>query len=597
MKSKGTSHSLWTRIAEHIEMIIVLLLIILNIFDFLEYLSPTFDYIDKISGIIAIAYLIYLISPTKIILGTKDKGVDFSLITSFILLMFNKITTAAATTYEALKESAQSIIEVSRTTTDAIPSFTWDVANIKQLTSADLTSVFYQKIIALLEFDNSIIHFKITDGTNEQLLAATTTSFSITNLGNYIDGSLFYFMKFMTENQVLMEKAAFYAGGILLILLAIYCAWKEKINTSSLLHVLHGDTKCFHKKQWRAIAIFLCFCFFFLFIFQLMVEWLGVVIDAPIAFLGILLMFVIMIKYRHLFGVGHIITELGETGERIYEEFIELFHTPYGVAVGLAGILILHLLTDFGIYIISYTIFQHEMLYFDQGPVFFAAHHIPLFSITDMFTEAKTSLLFYDLARTVNALEVIQTIWIYLLNIIGIVFLFLAPAYIWWVLFKKHKAHEQRWLLVITSIAVITFLLFPLFHLGRIEIPSVVGTDVQTTSITETDALLNMGNAFIVSMIIGAIVYLLTFKKWIRRDLVYLSFGAALIFFAFYSYFFFIDIATYYWDVLVYQFAAGDYFVFFYLTIFALLSILFYPISYIVFVYEVIKHYRLGKEV
>ena len=85
--------SIWKTIAEHIELLIILLLIILNIFDLLEYLSPTFDYIDKISGIIAIAYLIYLISPTKIILGTKDKGVDFALITSFILLMFNKITT------------------------------------------------------------------------------------------------------------------------------------------------------------------------------------------------------------------------------------------------------------------------------------------------------------------------------------------------------------------------------------------------------------------------------------------------------------------------------------------------------------------------
>ena len=589
--------SIWKKIAEHIELLIILLLIILNIFDLLEYLSPTFDYIDKISGIIAIAYLIYFISPTKIILGTKDKGVDFALITSFILLMFNKITTAAATTYEALKENAESIIEISKTTADATIKFTWDVANVNHLTSADLTTLFYQKVFSFLDFSNPIVYFKVTDGTNEQLLAATTTSFSITNLSNYIDGSLFYILKIITENQVFIEKAAFYAGGILLILLAIYCAWKEKINPSSFLHVLHGDTKRFHKKPLRAIAIFLCFNFFFLFIFQLMVEWLGVVIDAPIAFLGILIMFIVMIKYRHLFGAEHIITELGETGEELYEEFISLFHTPYGVALGLAGILILHLLTDFAIYIISYTVFQHEMLYFDQGPVFFAAHHTPLFSISDLFTQAKTSLFFYDLARTVNALEIIQTIWVYLLNIIGIIFLFLAPAYIWFVLFKKHKAHEKRWLLVLTSIAVVTFLIFPLFHLGRIELPSVIGTDVQTSSIAETDARISMGDAFIISIIVGAIVYLISFKRWIRRDMVYLSFGAAMLFFAFYSYYFFVDSATYYWDVLVYQFAAGDYFVFLYIMMFAFLSVLFYPLSFGVFIYELIKHYRLAKEV
>ncbi len=593
---KQAQKSLWTTIAEHIELIIILLLIILNLFDLLEYMSPTFDYIDKISGIIAIAYLIYLISPTKIILGTKDKMVDFSLITSFMLLMFNKITTAAAATYEALQENAQTIIEISKTTADATTKFTWEVANINHLTSADLTTLFYQKVISFLTFSNSIIYFKVTDGTNEQVLAATTASFSIKNISHYIDGSLFYVMKFVTENQVSIEKYAFYIGGILLILLAIYCAWKEKINPSSFLHVLHGDTKRFHKKPLRAVAIFLCFCFFFLFIFQLMVEWLGVVIDAPIAFLGILFLFIVMIKYRHLFGAGHIITQLGETGEDIYEKFISLFHTPYGVALGLAGILVLHLVTDFAIYIISYTIFQHEMLYFDQGPVFFAAHHTPLFSVMDLFSNAKISLLSYDLARTVNALEVIQTIWVYLLNIIGIMFLFLAPAYIWWVLFKKHKAHEQRWILVIISIAVVTFLLFPLFHLGRIEIPSVIGTDVQTSSITETDAVLSMGDTFIISHIIGGIVYLISFKKWIRRDLVYLSFAAAVLFFALYSYYFFVDIAAYYGDVLTYQFAAGDYFLFFYIAVFGLLSVLFYPVSFGVFVYELLKHYRLAKE-
>lgn len=588
--------SLWTKIAEHIELIIVLLLIILNIFDLLEYLSPTFDYIDKISGIIAIAYLIYLLSPTKIILGTKDKWVDFSLIISFVLLMFNKITTAAAMTYEVLKENAASIIEISKTTAQATSTFTWKVANLNHLTSVDLTTAFYQKILALLTFSNPIVYFKVTDGTNEQILAATTTPFSITNMSHYIDGSLFYVMKFVTENQVSIEKYAFYVGGILLILLSIYCSWNEKIKPSSLLHVLHGDTKRFHKKPQRAVAIFLCFCFFFLFIFQLMVEWLGVVIDAPIAFLGILFMFIIIIKYRHLFGVEHIITQLGETGEDIYEEFISLFHTPYGVALGLAGILVLHLVTDFAIYIISYTIFQHEMLYFDQGPVFFAAHHMPLFSIMDIFSNAKISLLSYDLGRTVNALEVIQTIWIYLLNIIGIIFLFLAPAYIWWVLFRKHKAHEQRWILVLISIAVVTFLLFPLFHLGRIEIPSVIGTDVQTSSITETDTIFSMGDTFIVSLITGAIVYLISFKKWIQRDLVYLSFAAAVLFFTFYSYYFFIDIAAYYGDVLMYQFAAGDYFVLFYIAIFGLLSVLFYPVSFGMFVYELLKHYRLAKK-
>ena len=105
-----------------------------------------------------------------------------------------------------------------------------------------------------------------------------------------------------------------------------------------------------------------------------------------------------------------------------------------------------------------------------------------------------------------------------------------------------------------------------------------------------------MGDAFIVSIIAGAVVYLISFKKWIRRDLVYLSFAAAMLFFAFYSYYFFIDITTYYWDVLVYQFGTGDYFVLFYMALFALLSVLFYPVAYLLFLYEIRRHYRLAKK-
>src|SRR3989338_8798573 len=129
---------------------------------------------------------------------------------------------------------------------------------------------------------------------------------------------------------------------------------------NSFLHLLYGDPRRFHQKPLRAAALFLCFSFFFLFIFQLMVEWLGVVVDAPIIFLGILFYIIVMVKFKHLFNPEHLITRIGETGEEFYQKFIRLFHTPYGVALGFSGILILHLLTDFGVYILSYTVYQHE---------------------------------------------------------------------------------------------------------------------------------------------------------------------------------------------------------------------------------------------
>lgn len=594
-KDRGSKQSFWRKIAEHIELLIVLLLIILNIFDLLEYLSPTFDYIDKLSGIIAIAYLIYLASPSKIILGIQQKKIDFALIVSFILLMFNKITTAASGTYELLKENAQSIIEISKTTAEALPEFTLQVQNVQQLTSADFTLSFFQQIMETLSFSHHKMYFAVTDGINTLLLAASTPSFSITNISNYLDGSVFYLMKFLTENQVFVEKLAFIVGGISLIILAIYCAYTTKIKSSSFLHVLHGDTKRFHRKSLRAVAIFLSFCFFFLFIFQLMVEWLGVVIDAPIAFLGILVTFLVMIRFRHLFGPGHIVTEIGETGEALYEEFISLFHTPYGVALGFAGILILHMIADFGVYILSYTVFQHEMLYFDQGPVFFAAHHTPLFSIVDLFVETKISLFFQDIAAAASPVRIITTFWIYLFNIIAIIFFFFGPAYAWWVLFKRKKAHEKEWVLVLCAVAITAYILFPLFHLGRIDVNGIVGTDVTTTPMSKTNAPFSAFTAMMASIIIGGIVFVLSLKKWLRRDLIYLSFALACLFFGLYIYYYFIDVAAYYFEVIAQQFLEQNYFLLFYIVVFGVLSVLFYPLAFILFLYECKKHYLLAK--
>lgn len=607
--------SCWRSIAENIELFIILFFIILNIFDLLEYLSPTFDYIDKISGIIALSYIIYLASLSKIILGKRNKKIDVALVISFVLLMFNKVTTAASTSYYALQEKATEIIEISRATVHATPEFIASVGNINALTSGDFTNSFYHTVLNTFSFSHNKIYFAVSDGIDTQLLVASTPSFSITNISNYIDGSLWYLFRFIVENQVLIEKIAFYLGGILLIAIAIYAAYSVKISRSSFLHVLHGDAKRLSSKPLRLVVLFFIFCFFFLFIFQLMVEWLGVVIDAPILFLGILFYIVVMLKCRHLFGAEHLITRIGETGEAFYQKFVKLFHTPYGVALGLSGILVLHLLTDFGIFIVSYTVYQHEALYFEQGARFFAQNHTPLFSILDIFTADKISLFFQDISdisfisKATDAYGFIYglfaVVWIYLFNIIAMIFLFFAPAYIWWIMFSRKKAHENRFILVLSYIALIIYITLPLFHLGRIDVSGVVGTDITTSSIaesveSETDMLLinifvNPIFVILISGIAGIIIYLLSYNNFLKKEFVYVSFVAALLFFGVYTFYYLTDIVFYYLDVLLQQYLVSDFFVLFFMGVFGVLSVIFYPISFIVFLYELAKHYRIAK--
>lgn len=589
--------SLWRGIAEHIELFIILFFIILNIFDLLEYLTPTFDYVDKIAGMIALAYLIYLASPAKIILGQTNKKIDLALITSFVLLMFNKVTTAAAISYQALQEKATAIIEISKATAQKTPEFFLPVQNIQQLTSADLTNTFYQNILDSLTITHNKVYFAVTDGLGSQLLVASTPSFSFLNISNFIDGSLWFLFRTVVEHQVLIEKLAFYSGALLLLATAIYAGSRE-ITPHSFLHVLHGDRKRFQKKPLRALVLFFTFCFFFLFLFQLMVEWLGVVIDAPLLFLGILFCMLFMIRYRHFFGPGHLMTKIGETGEAFYQEFIALFHTKYGVALGLSGILILHLLTDFGIFIVSYTLYQHELLYFEQGAAFFAQQHTPLFSVLDLFLTPKISLFFSDFALAETLSMQIAVLWIYFWNFFAMFFLFLAPAYIWWILFKRRKAHEKKWFLVFSFIAITTYLLFPLFHLGKISVSAVsgiIGVDITTTAIAETPFASLPAAAVLLSGSVGLLVFLLSFWQWMRRELAYLSFIAALLFFGVYAFYYYTDILAYYANVVAQQYLLADYFVLFFMGIFMALSFLFYPVSYFLFLYELAKHYRLAK--
>ncbi|PIN78440.1 hypothetical protein COV16_05895 [Candidatus Woesearchaeota archaeon CG10_big_fil_rev_8_21_14_0_10_34_8] len=587
---------IWRFICEDIELFLVLILIIINIFDLFEALSPSFDYIDKLAGIIVIGYLIYLASPSKIILGKKHFKVDIALIVSFLLLMFNKIIRFTAVAYEVVQEKAAGLIYISKASIDTVPSFTIEAGNVNKLTTADFTSGFYHNVLETLSFFHDKVYFAVTDGSKTQLLAATMPPFSFSNFINYLDGSFFYFAKFVVENQVFIEKISFYIGGALLILISIYSAWKFETykNNSSLLHVLRADSKYLNKKALHAVVIFLSFAFFFLFVFSLMIEWLGIVVDAPIVFLGILVTLFFMFRHRKgYFHASHFITRVGETGEAFYKKFISLFHTPYGVALGVSGILILHMLTDFGMFIVPYTIYQHEMVYFDQSAVFFSSNHQPLFSVVDLFSAEKVSLLFHDISGSASLLQDQIIVLIYIFTVTALLFLFLAPAYIWWILFKRKKAHENKLVLVIVFASLFTFVAYPLIHIGTIDVPGLAGVDIMTRSI-DGHGFLEANYVAAISLAIACVVAVLSFHRFIRRELVYLSFAAALMFFTVYIGYYFIDTMNYYHELLFLQL---DPFLMFYIIVFGLLSVVFYPVALFVFLYEVFKHYRLAEDV
>src|SRR3989338_8271446 len=108
---------------------------------------------------------------------------------------------------------------------------------------------------------------------------------------------------------------------------------------------------------------------------------------------------------------------------------------------------------------------------------------------------------------------------------------------------------------------------------------------------SESKTLVSAVTAVIVSIVVGGAVYILSLKKWLRRDLIYVSFALACLFSGLYIYYYFIDIAAYYGEVIAYQFMEQNYFLLFYISVFGVLSVLFYPVAFFSFLYECKKHY------
>ena len=69
------------------ELLILIFLIVINFLDFFEVLPGDVDFVKKILSWMLLGYLLYRISLTELFFGNKHKGLDFSLIAAYFLLI------------------------------------------------------------------------------------------------------------------------------------------------------------------------------------------------------------------------------------------------------------------------------------------------------------------------------------------------------------------------------------------------------------------------------------------------------------------------------------------------------------------------------
>jgi hypothetical protein len=372
--------------------------------------------------------------------------------------------------------------------------------------------------------------------------------------------------QFLIDNHVLFQKWLFIFSSVVIIILAFYVALKVEFKIPSMMHILHEDGG-WNKNPLKFIERFLLtnlvFFGFFIIVFNLFAEWLAIAVDDPLLLLGIVF-FVFMGKKLTL---GTKIEKLGSMGEKFYEEFVRLFQSEKKIWFALSGILVLHILTDVANFMIPYIFNLSSALYAQD-----IATHTPLYEL--ILSGLKSAPLLMDK---------ILIIYGYAMNTIGILFLMIGPAFIWYKLYKNENFDLHPIVIFFFVSSVIYFVVDPVFSVGALEIEGLVGADIRSESI-----LPNMP-VFLLSSLAGLVIALLSMIDFIKKGVILIFTVGIETFFFYYIYFYFTSIAKSYIGLIQFFFAQQEWFFMAGFSLFFGISCLFYLGSSIAFLIDTWK--------
>ncbi|MFP4403139.1 MAG: hypothetical protein ACOC3X_03500 [Nanoarchaeota archaeon] len=574
------------------EEIILIIIIILNILDFAGLLNPDFDYGKKILSWTALGYLFYKANLTKLFFGFKNKKIDLLIILSFFILSFKNIIGHAISTINFFKtKSIEYWANIYHTNT--IPKNS-EIINVKSnLNNVDLTGV------NTLDLNTSISH--LADKlTFTEFLSPNNL---ILNVSNNISNTYMYIEpKFLVHRwfNFILENIEFFAdfslifGSLLLCFISFYCALKFNIKSPSFLNIFNISKKPKNNFKiifTRFIIIYLCLNMFFIIVFNLVMEWLAIAIDAPLLVIVLFFYLLFWIKHHNKFNTESFIFRVGNFGNSFYNRFINLFKTKKGIIIAISGMLVLHLLTEIGIFIIPYLTGLINPLYFNQ----LQGSHTPIFSFFDLFNSSKESLFIIDFLTVNTLIDKLLISYIYLTNVIFILSILIIPALIWYSLFKDKEIKINCFFPAIFFASFASFILAPIFFITRISKEGLIGVSIQTQPLTH-GAIFNFMSIFLISISIGFLFFYVIFSENLLKKSIYLIYFIALIFFSWYMVLFFLDLFIYYTNFLKLNylqlftiFNLSKLFLFLIMLLFFTLSIIFYFLGYFSMIYLFIK--------
>ena len=237
--------------------------------------------------------------------------------------------------------------------------------------------------------------------------------------------------------------------------------------------------------------------------------------------------------------------------------------------LGVSGLLILHILTELGNFLIPYLTGIHDAIYFGN----FYENHIPLFSFVPHTVKSLFALQSAGLGWQLKIFIGLG----YIFNIIAALYLVLLPAYLWYHMFKnrnlslrKIKILKLNEIHIFFSITSISFLLLnSAFMITSIKKIGLIGVDVQTRLLN----LSSLNNDILIALGIGILALLvsLKFTDFIKKTVLTTS----LLFFIYYIYLFFQNTIIYYLNSIKELFSTQTT-ITVYLIIFLIINIIFY---------------------
>jgi len=449
---------------------------------------------------------------------------------------------------------------------------------------ASVTSILFgqknKKIDALVIISFFLLFFK-------DILAYTKEVATHFTFLKFIDGAYF----FLAENPHVSILSSFYLGLLGLVIASVYITKNTKISHPSFLFAI--KQKPFSSKTAKFLSVFMLLFWFYFFVYNLVLEWLEFTLDDPIIVTGIVFFAIKIAKRREKFHKDDFIFKIGEFSEGLYKRFISLFHHKKTIPVGIAGLLILHALTDLGVFSFS-LMFGKENLYIG------------------LLEEKRSSFIeiYASDSEGLPLMAKLSLIYNYSSNMISFIVLLIIPIAAWFKIFSQKELHFKRAFLPIIYASITSFILLPAYSiiplddLSQVSEEGVVGIDIPAKSLLETHSVLNFIissriNVSIASMILsilmGILVYFLSSIPRIKKELYAVSIFIGLFFYTGYIYYFFVSFAKYLYSTSLMLIFTPYFLMAASFMLLLLLSIVFYIGGYLMFIYELIMEYHKRK--